>query len=460
MTSTEHGAEPGAATDDPGTPDDLRNPGDDGMRGGVDDRSAPVDPAEITPIDPATADAATRRGRLEFLDAIRGLAAVAVMLGHFLEPLSTRYSIWEHEVFRPGEYGVVLFFITSGFIIPASLERHGAVGRFWVGRVFRLFPLYWTCIIAAFILHETGHFGLPADWHGAQSWLLNMTMVQNFVTGPQALGNAWTLAYEMVFYLGMTLLFMSGRHRRSVHLALGLLLGSIAVGTIVPNRLLWPFVARNWAIVGAVVAMVAGSALTRVPKSWRSRSLAVGLSAVVVAGVANRPEDLFLSIMFFGTMFVGTVVHRAMHGQVPVRTAVIVYVTAMALMVVAFLTNLTAYADPGTGARINWHAESLTFLGAYATFAVGIALRHRLFPRVVTYFGKISYSLYLVHPLVLYSIPQASSRSVTYVRWVVAGVIASMATYHLVERPFQRWGRRLARKVPVHPDDIAAGATF
>jgi peptidoglycan/LPS O-acetylase OafA/YrhL len=458
VTSTEHGAEPDVAGD--GTPDAAPDPADGDPGSDADGRSTPVDPAEITPIDPATADATTRRGRLEFLDAIRGLAAVAVMLGHFLEPISTRYSIWEHEVFRPGEYGVVLFFVTSGFIIPASLERHGAVGRFWVGRVFRLFPLYWTCIIAAFVLHETGHFGLPADWHGAQSWLLNLTMVQNFITGPQALGNAWTLAYEMVFYLGMTLLFISGRHRRSIPIAMGLLLGSIAVGTFVPNRLLWPFVTRHWVIVGAIAAMLAASTLTRVPRSWRSRALAVGLSAVVVAGVANRPEDLFLSIMFFGTMFVGTVVHRAMHGQLPVRTAVIVYATAMAMMVVAFLTNLTAYADPSTGARINWHAESLTFLGAYATFAVGIALRHLHFPRVVTYVGKISYSLYLVHPLVLYSIPQASSRPVTYGRWVVAGVIASMATYHLVELPFQRWGRRLARKVPVHPDDIAAGATF
>lgn len=433
MTSTEPGSEPDAA---------------------------PVDPAEITPIDPATADAATRRGRLEFLDAIRGLAAVAVMLGHFLEPISTRYTIWEHEVFRPGEFGVVLFFITSGFIIPASLERHGAVGRFWVGRMFRLYPLYWVCIIAAFVLHQTGHFGLPADWEGAKSWLLNMTMVQNFVAGPQALGNAWTLAYEMVFYLGMTLLFMSGRHRRSASLAIGLLLGSIAVGTFIPNRLLWPVKARYWVIVGAVVAMLAASSLTRVAKSWRSRALAVGLSALVVSGVANRPEDLFLSIMFFGTMFVGTVVHRAMHGQVPVRTAVIVYVTAMVLIVVAFLTNLTAYADPATGAQINWHAESLTFLGAYAVFGVGIALRHQHFPRVFTYFGKISYSLYLVHPLALYSIPQVSSRPVTYARWVVAAVIASIATYHLVERPFQRWGRRIARKVPIHPDDLAAGATF
>lgn len=435
-------------------------PDDDVKGDGPTDDRPEIDPAEVTPIDPSTADAATRRGRLEFLDAIRGLAAVAVMLGHFLEPISRRYSIWEHEVFRPGEYGVVLFFITSGFIIPASLERHGAVGRFWVGRVFRLYPLYWACIIAAFVLHQTGHFGLPADWQGTQSWLLNLTMVQNFIAGPQVLGNAWTLAYEMVFYLGMTLLFISGRHRRSVPLAIGLLLSAIAVGTFVPNRLLWPFDAHHWVIVAAVVAMVAVSALARVPASWRSRVLAVALATVVVTGVANRPEDLFLSLMFFGTMFVGTVVHRAMHGQLPVRTAVIVYVTAMVLMVIAFITNLTPYADPGTGARINWHAESLTFLGAYATFGVGIALRHRLFPRVVTYLGKISYSLYLVHPLILYSIPQVASRKVTYTRWVIAAVLASMATYHLIERPFQRWGRRLARKVAIHPDDQVAAVDF
>ncbi len=414
-----------------------------------------VSDSEIAALTP---DARKRGGRLEFLDAVRGLAATAVLLGHCLEPLSLRYILFDHNTFRPGEYGVVLFFITSGFIIPASLERYGAIGRFWVGRVFRLFPLYWACIIGALILHQLGHFGLPADWHGTRSWLLNLTMIQNFVAGPQALGNAWTLAYEMVFYFGMTLLFLTGRHRRSVPIAMGLLLAAVAVGTFVPSRLLWPFSARHWAMALAVAGAVALVALPKVPPTLRSRGLAIALSLVVVLGVANRPEDLFLSLMFFGTMFVGTVVHRALHEQIPTRTAVIVYLAAMALIVLAFLTNLTPYRDPATGAQINWHAESLTFLAAYATFAAALAARNLRFPRPVTYVGRISYSLYLVHPLVLFSIPWAGTRSVTYARWVIGSFLAAACTYHLIERPFQKLGKRLSRKVAVHPDDRALGA--
>lgn len=414
---------------------------------------------KATEVPPAPAVAAAQRGgRLEFLDAIRGLAAVSVLLGHCLEPLSTRYVVWEHETFRPGEFGVVLFFITSGFIIPASLERHGAVGRFWTGRVFRLYPLYLACLGGAFVLNQLGHFGLPADWEGTKSWLLNATMVQNFVSGPQALGNAWTLAYEMVFYLGMTLLFLGGRHRRSAMIAVGLLLSAVAVGNFVPTRLLYPFVARNWLAVGAVAVGVALLFLRWVPQTVRSRTLAVGLAAVVVAGVANRPEDLFIALLFFGTMFVGTTVYRALHGQIAVRTAVAVYLGAMAAILVAFWANLTPYADPVTGARINWHAETLTFWAAYAVFGLGLLARHRHFPRIATYVGKISYSLYLVHPLVLFSTGWASTRTITYLRWVIGSFILAMLTYHLIEQPFQRWGRRVSRTVTVHRDDIAAAA--
>ena len=43
---------------------------------------------------------------------------------------------------NPGNYGVFVFFIISGFIVPASLERKGSVRTFWVSRLFRLYPLY------------------------------------------------------------------------------------------------------------------------------------------------------------------------------------------------------------------------------------------------------------------------------------------------------------------------------
>jgi peptidoglycan/LPS O-acetylase OafA/YrhL len=39
-----------------------------------------------------------------------------------------------------GLYGVFVFFMVSGYIVPASLERRGSVRGFWVSRVFRLYP--------------------------------------------------------------------------------------------------------------------------------------------------------------------------------------------------------------------------------------------------------------------------------------------------------------------------------
>jgi peptidoglycan/LPS O-acetylase OafA/YrhL len=39
--------------------------------------------------------------------------------------------------FDPGTYGVMVFFLVSGYIILASLERSGSVRRFWVSRLFR-----------------------------------------------------------------------------------------------------------------------------------------------------------------------------------------------------------------------------------------------------------------------------------------------------------------------------------
>jgi peptidoglycan/LPS O-acetylase OafA/YrhL len=38
------------------------------------------------------------------------------------------------------QYGVFVFFLVSGYIVPASLERKGSVHGFWVSRVFRLYP--------------------------------------------------------------------------------------------------------------------------------------------------------------------------------------------------------------------------------------------------------------------------------------------------------------------------------
>jgi peptidoglycan/LPS O-acetylase OafA/YrhL len=77
--------------------------------------------------------------RLGWLDALRGIAALCVVFDHLtysvFQPVRDSVYHW----FDPGQYGVFVFFLVSGYIVPASLERRGSVRGFWVSRVFRLY---------------------------------------------------------------------------------------------------------------------------------------------------------------------------------------------------------------------------------------------------------------------------------------------------------------------------------
>jgi peptidoglycan/LPS O-acetylase OafA/YrhL len=94
--------------------------------------------------------------RLRFVDDLRGLAACAVMLFHFvasgvLGPIFTA-KLWSPAFFvcRWGYLGVHIFFVISGFVIALSVGREKVdlkyVGRFIARRSLRLDPPYWVTI--------------------------------------------------------------------------------------------------------------------------------------------------------------------------------------------------------------------------------------------------------------------------------------------------------------------------
>src|SRR5579864_4968448 len=91
----------------------------------------------------ALAARASSPDRLPFLDVLRGLAALAVVVEHGLAVTVPGYLDFSLGFFDMGQWGVTLFLLISGFIIPVTLERGGSNFKFWVNRFFRLFPLYW-----------------------------------------------------------------------------------------------------------------------------------------------------------------------------------------------------------------------------------------------------------------------------------------------------------------------------
>src|SRR5579859_2094924 len=117
--------------------------------------------------------AAPAGSRLAWLDVLRGVAALAVVFNHFGYFLPPAVKTPVYQWINPGDYGVFVFFLISGYIVPASLERKGSVRTFWVSRLFRLYPLYLLAVEpeqaadpegpdAALALQRRGH-DIPAD---------------------------------------------------------------------------------------------------------------------------------------------------------------------------------------------------------------------------------------------------------------------------------------------------------
>lgn len=187
----------------------------------------------------AAPPAAAHGARLGWLDALRGIAALIVALHHFdvLRMLPFGGMVWRN--FDMGLFGVMLFFIVSGYIIPASLERRGDVRGFWIGRIFRIYP----ALIAAFVLSimmlpdGDGSVALLRTGDDLASLVANGLMLQDLLGVINGMNVTWTLCYEMVFYFFVTALFTRGLHRHSGPIAVALAGVALAVGTAVGTQL-------------------------------------------------------------------------------------------------------------------------------------------------------------------------------------------------------------------------------
>jgi peptidoglycan/LPS O-acetylase OafA/YrhL len=393
------------------------------------------EPATATVDARADERAAAGAPRLEFLDALRGIAAFAVAFGHRAEGLISNFAHFDAHVFRFGQFGVVLFFLCSGFIIPASMERHGSLLRFWTSRLFRLFPLYWLALAGVLVLHALGTYELPPDYgdHAVLTTAVNATMFQAFLSEPLALGLSWTLAFEMGFYLIVSALFLAGAQRRSAPLAATLLALSAALAVHSAGG--------PKPLVGLLLLVTAGAALSVVWGRSPGGAFAVGLVALLsVPLLFNGYYAPWFSMVLYATLFSGTVMYRWVHGEIAPRAAAALFVAAVLVMLVASAIA----ADRSSFAP--------TFVIAYAVFGVAFALRHRTFPAWLLRLGVISYSLYLLHPLVYAVLGNTTGsgtvvRTLSFVGALALSVLVSELSYRWIERPMIARGRGVSARL-------------
>jgi peptidoglycan/LPS O-acetylase OafA/YrhL len=195
------------------------------------------------------ADSSTREPRNDTIEGLRGLSALLVVLYHIHEMASSggllgaaRSQGRPPAIEKLGPFGVMVFFIISGFLITRSLARHQSIGTFLKNRVIRIYPVF---LVLHVILFTVGPFA-DYSWMGAlkgssssylANFLSNLLLLPGVFPLPIAQKNAWSLSFEFAFYLISCALFSSAAMLRDRASFAGLILlvlsSAIAATTLV-----------------------------------------------------------------------------------------------------------------------------------------------------------------------------------------------------------------------------------
>jgi len=396
--------------------------------------------------------------RMAWLDALRAIAALLVVYAHLSRFLLRDARAFTSEHLHAGPAGVMLFFLVSGYIIPASLERHGSLRAFWISRLGRLFPLY---VVVAVVVVGLGAAGLfPAQpqlaAHPAITVLAHVTMLPFLLGAPLVTPVFWTLTFEMAFYLLVSALFAVRLHRGSAVVATVLAVAAVVTVPLAPKLLSATAAATGALTIAVAAALVLGLSAVASGRRWAvvAGGLLLGAVAGTLLAADQDPAHVWDGLLIVAVMFVGTAVYRADQGQTGWWQAGL----AAAVVAAALLANWFAELESLDALTVRYRARSVITLLVFAgAFALAMAARRRRVPRTLAWLGRISYSIYLVHYVLIQLLAPVLTRvgdrlGVPAQAAAVAAYLAlltgvSWLTYRFVELPGQHLARRAATAV-------------
>lgn len=362
--------------------------------------------------------------KLAYIDALRGLAIIGVIMVHTIEIVPPKTPLLLGFA-RAGTRGVQLFFIVSAvtlFLSMASRSKQEAAPyrNFFLRRLFRIAPLFTCAIVLYPLIKGTGPFYFAPN--GVKWWYFPLTATYTHGWMPETINcivpGGWSIAVEMTFYLFVPLLFVLISNLRR---AVGFLIITLAIR-----------IAAN---------MIAISA-------WRTYYS--GTQAYIVGD--------FAYFWFFNQLPVFAIgfctYHLIMRFGEPSK------VCGLVLLGIGILTYFVmTVAKPEFYLAPGHVIQSVSF--AFIVIALALYPALILVNRFTCWIGRLSYSMYLTH----FAVIGASSRLMHY---FVGGVlpresdlafgallalfvvmtagIASL-TYACIERPGIALGKEIIRQL-------------
>ncbi len=354
--------------------------------------------------------------RLDSLQVMRGVAAVAVVVAHAVDLVLAHPSLGPSRIASLGHVenfgaiGVDLFFVISGFVMALSVAGRSGIAdarRFVVQRWWRIGPPFLAACALYLCLQPFAGQPHPLPWRALANAVVFVPVVDSAQYTAPVIDVGWTLSFEFTFYLAVAALVALGLARRP-----GLLV----------------------ALIAAAVGLGAWLQPEHLVLSWVTNPILLEFALGLVAyqlwttGLLNRFRPLWWALAAVGA---GALVTQLVVGFGTVSEAE------------------TVLDASGSGQRVLlWGLP--VFLLFLALVPLGEERSDSRLGRFARRLGDTSFSLYLVHmPVFLVSgallhrsglaLPVAD---VVLVAAVVVAVVAGSGFHRWVEQPINAAARR------------------
>lgn len=324
------------------------------------------------------------KSKIDSLTSLRFFAAAAIVVyhasGHFGIPVDN---------LKPFvlDQGVSFFFVLSGFILTMvygeklkadSADRSKAVGAFIVARIARIWPLHLATLLIFALLLPSHFWASLTPAHFLASFFLVQSWIPVNAFNFAFNGVSWSLSAELFFYLVFPLLVINYERNWLRNLAL----------TFVPIPV-FAFLANYYQLPYQPSETVGFHGLLYVSPFARVFEFALGIAVFAWAGKAAG--------RLAGANFLtGTAIEAAV-------LALTYFITYKSEKLSLFLSRLSHLGEPAHTWLSHGGTVALSFALLIIVFSFSRGLFSRLLSmRALVYLGEISFSIYLVHRLLLH----------------------------------------------------------
>ena len=362
------------------------------------------------------------RNRLDGIESLRAYAAVAVILFHLVWVGSASVPAALSFVGSHFGYGVQLFFVVSGFSLAygysGRLHSEAELGSYFLRRFARIAPLFYVVMVFQLVMLKVEHGATFAPLDVLLNALFVFNLVPHLVDG--IVPASWTIGVEMMFYAAFPLL---------------LFVCSSVVRTI--------------AVLLITIAIATSFSIDMTPTLEK-----INEGFIYHNVVAQLPFFIWGMLVFH---VYRTIAPRLSGARVRYAGWAICAVSIVSLCALYAYSPLYAFFWD-RGMRSTWDA---LWGIPFGLLCLGMAIHPtRVISNLVTrYLGKVSFSLYLVHPHVLSKIAglglyrwvyakfpenQGVAFGVCLVISLVVITAISAVTFRFIEQPGMSLGKRMS----------------